>query len=69
MITSPCKKCSKKYLPKEECMKDCQLLLETQNILLTAKRTCFSTGIDYTEEYRNHSHLQYSYTDDVDFVN
>ena len=69
MISSPCKNCSKKNLPKKECMKDCQLLLETQNILLTAKRTCFSTGIDSTEEYRFHSHLQFSNTDDVDFVN
>ncbi len=56
-------KCSKKNLPKEECMKDCQLLLETQNILLATKRTFFSTGTDYTEEYGNHSNLQFSYTD------
>jgi len=52
MISSPCKNCSRKNLPKDNCIKDCKLLQAVQDIQILAKKTYDSSGIDYTEENR-----------------
>ena len=52
MISSPCKNCFRENLPKDKCMKDCQLLREIQDLLVSTGRNCVSTGIDCTEENR-----------------
>jgi hypothetical protein len=52
MISSPCKNCHRKNLPKEDCMKDCQILQAIQDIQLSVEKSIVSSGIDYTEENR-----------------
>lgn len=51
MISSPCKNCSRKNLPKDDCAKDCELLQAMQHIQASAEQDCVSSGIDDTEEY------------------
>jgi len=52
MISSPCKNCPKKNLPKDICLKDCRLLKIMQNLQISTEGRCASVGIDYTEETR-----------------
>lgn len=52
MISSPCKNCHRKYLPKDECSKKCELLHAIQDIQVTARKSSSLTGIDYSEESR-----------------
>jgi hypothetical protein len=52
MISSPCKNCLRKNLPKDNCIKDCKLLQAIQDIQISAKKSFDSSGIDYTEENR-----------------
>ena len=52
MISSPCKNCQRKDLPKEDCVKDCQILQSIQDIQLSTEKGLVSPGIDYTEENR-----------------
>lgn len=52
MISSPCKNCSRKNLPKDSCIKNCKLLQAIQNIQISDKISFDSSGIDYTEENR-----------------
>jgi len=51
MISSPCKNCPRKDLPKEDCAKNCQLLKAIQDIHISAEKWNVGSGIDYTEEY------------------
>ncbi len=51
MISSPCKNCSRKNLPKDDCAKNCELLKAIQHTQISAEQDCVSSGIDYTEEY------------------
>ena len=51
MISSPCKNCSRKNLPKDDCAKDCELLQAIQHIQISAEQDCVLSGIDDTEEY------------------
>jgi hypothetical protein len=52
MISSPCKNCSRKNLPKDSCIKNCKLLQSIQDIQISATKSFDSSGIDYTEENR-----------------
>ena len=52
MISSPCKNCDRKKLPKDECAKDCELLQAIQDIEISAKKSSGVSGIDYSEESR-----------------
>ena len=47
MIASPCKNCPKRNEPKENCMKDCELLKAVQDIQYTSKEDFGISGIDY----------------------
>ena len=49
MIASPCKNCPKRNEPKENCMKDCELLQAVQNIQYAFKEDISVSGIDYAE--------------------
>lgn len=51
MISSPCKNCSRKNLPKDNCAKDCELIQAIQHTQTLVEQDCVSSGIDYTEEY------------------
>jgi len=51
MISSPCKNCPRKDLPKEECAKNCKLLKAIQDINVSTEKWNDGSGIDYTEEY------------------
>lgn len=48
MIASPCKNCSKRNEPKENCIKDCALLQAVQDIQYTSKEDFGISGVDYT---------------------
>jgi hypothetical protein len=52
MISSPCKTCPRKYYPKDECLKDCKLLQEIQDIQIATHDSTAYTAIDYTEDNR-----------------
>ena len=52
MISSPCKNCHRKHLPKDECSKNCELLRAIQDIQVTSKKCGSLSGIDYSEESR-----------------
>jgi hypothetical protein len=51
MISSPCKNCPRRDLPKEDCAKNCNLLKAIQDINVSTERWTVGSGIDYTEEY------------------
>ena len=52
MISSPCKNCPRKDLPKDDCAKDCKLLQMIQDVQISSEKNLSSMGIDYTEEYK-----------------
>jgi hypothetical protein len=52
MISSPCKNCPRKDLPKDDCAKDCKLLQMIQDVQISSEKNSSSMGIDYTEECR-----------------
>ncbi len=52
MIASPCKDCPKKHLPKDECLKTCQLLQSVQGMQLARNESPVYTAVDFTEESR-----------------
>lgn len=52
MISSPCKNCHRKNLPKDECSKNCELLHAIQDIQVITKKSDRLSGIDYSEESR-----------------
>lgn len=54
MVASPCKNCPKKNLPKERCIKDCQILKAIQEMDLSSETLNEGCGIDYTLEYGYH---------------
>jgi hypothetical protein len=54
MICSPCKDCPRKNLPKQKCVKDCQILKAIQEMDSSAEKLNDGYGIDYTEEYGYH---------------
>jgi len=51
MISSPCKNCARKNLPKDACAKKCKLLNALQDIEVSSEKWSDGSGIDYTEEY------------------
>jgi hypothetical protein len=51
MIDSPCKDCPRKNLPKDKCVKKCQLLMAIQEMDSSFEKINEGCGIDYTEEY------------------
>jgi hypothetical protein len=51
MISSPCKNCPRKDLPKENCAKNCKLLKAIQDIHISTENWNVGSGIDYSEEY------------------
>jgi hypothetical protein len=51
MISSPCKNCPKKNLPKDKCVKECQILIALQEMDSSSENLNVGCGIDYTEEY------------------
>jgi hypothetical protein len=52
MISSPCKDCEKKNFPKDECLKDCQLIQNIQGMQLARKESNVYTAVDFSEESR-----------------
>jgi hypothetical protein len=52
MISSPCKDCQKKNFPKDECLKDCQLIQNIQGMQLARKESNVYTAVDFSEESR-----------------
>jgi hypothetical protein len=50
MISSPCKNCPKRDLPKKDCAKNCQLLNAIQDLQMAAEQGCVSSRRDYTED-------------------
>jgi hypothetical protein len=52
MISSPCKNCPKRDLPKKDCAKDCKLLNAIQDLQMTAEESGVSSRLDYTEGMR-----------------
>jgi hypothetical protein len=60
MISSPCKKCSKKDFPKDECAKNCQLLQSIQDMQVTSGQNFGPCGIDYTDEYSYNIPMSYT---------
>lgn len=52
MISSPCKNCSRRNMPKETCARDCQVLQAVQDIQAASGKNSFLSGIDCTEESR-----------------
>lgn len=49
MIASPCRNCPKCDQPKENCMKDCELLIKVQEIQRVSDSQIILSGIDYAE--------------------
>jgi hypothetical protein len=51
MICSPCKDCLRKNLPKEKCVKGCQILKAIQEMDSSSEKLTHGYAIDYAEEY------------------
>ena len=54
MIASPCKNCPRENLPKEKCIRNCQILKAIQEMNSSDENLNEGFGIDYTEEYGYH---------------
>ncbi len=52
MTSSPCKNCSKRFMSKLECAKDCEILQKVQEMQCKRKEQSLFSAIDYTEEGR-----------------
>jgi hypothetical protein len=52
MISSPCKSCYRRNRPKDECLKECKLLHQWQDLHLAKAEITAYTAVDYTEESR-----------------
>jgi len=50
MISSPCRNCPGKKMPKDECIKRCETLQEVQSFQTTVNDAIVSTQADFTEE-------------------
>jgi hypothetical protein len=50
MISSPCRECPKRNLPKNLCLHTCKLIQGLQDIQLTARENDVRTALDYTEQ-------------------
>jgi len=51
MISSPCKNCPRENLPKENCIKRCNILQAIQIMESSTEKLFDGCGIDYSEEY------------------
>jgi len=52
MISSPCKNCPNRHLPKDICSKNCKLLHSVQEFQISSRESGDSPAIDYCEETR-----------------
>lgn len=55
MIASPCRDCPNRWLPKDDCLKSCEILAAVQRYgtrVLPGRRRYESGGIEFTDEYR-----------------
>ena len=52
MISSPCKTCSKRNQPKDECLKTCQMIQNIQGLQLARRESSVYTAVDFSEESR-----------------
>ena len=55
MISSPCRECPKRNLPKNLCLRTCKLVQRMQDIQLTGRQNDVRTALDFTE--RSHFRL------------
>ena len=49
VISSPCKGCRKRDLPKDECIKTCQLIQNIQHMQLSRNESDVATAVDFSE--------------------
>jgi len=52
MISSPCAKCSKRDLSKDQCIKSCELLQAIQGHQASVKKDNVAPAVDYADEGR-----------------
>lgn len=52
MISSPCKDCHNKNLPKDECLKSCKMIQNIQGMQLARRESNAYMAVDFSEEYR-----------------
>jgi len=69
MIASPCRNCSRENLPKEKCIRNCQILKTIQEMNSSDENLNEGCGIDYTEEYGYNFPSSFSSSAYLDFCN
>ncbi|MCJ8499691.1 hypothetical protein [Desulfatitalea alkaliphila] len=52
MISSPCKDCPNRYMPKDECLKTCTMLQNIQSMQLSRRESNVYMAVDFSEESR-----------------
>lgn len=52
MISSPCRNCSKKNMPKDICSKDCKKIQDIQEFQVSSKEEVNSYILDYNDGNR-----------------
>jgi hypothetical protein len=52
MISSPCKDCPKRGLPKDECLKTCEAIQNIQSLQLSRRESNVYTAVDFSEDSR-----------------
>jgi len=52
MIASPCKDCKNRNLPKDECLKTCELIKNIQGMQLARRERNVYMAVDFSEESR-----------------
>ena len=50
MISSPCKTCKNRNLPKDECLMTCEMIQSIQGLQLSFRESNVCTASDFTEE-------------------
>ena len=52
MISSPCRDCENKYLPKDECLETCHKLEEIRRLQFSRREISICQAVDYADDNR-----------------
>ena len=52
MISSPCRNCENKYMPKDECVETCHKLDEIRRLQFSRREISVCQAVDYADDNR-----------------
>ena len=52
MISSPCRNCENRYMPKDECVDTCHKMAEIRRLQFSRREISICQAVDYTDDNR-----------------